>query len=110
MAGRAAKPLQSCCAGVGRAPTLSITPGISRFPARQSELTKTRMAVPVETELAEHHEIILNATQRCIERHRGRTMLFLPPGSAKSTYATVVASTWAVGSNLDSSDMRQLRQ
>ena len=52
---------------------------------------------PVETELAEHHEIILNATQRCIERHRGRTMLFLPPGSAKSTYATVVASTWAVG-------------
>ena len=52
---------------------------------------------PVETVLAEHHEIILNATQRCIERHRGRTMLFLPPGSAKSTYATVVAPTWAMG-------------
>lgn len=52
---------------------------------------------PVETVLAEHHEIILNATQRCIERHRGRTMLFLPPGSAKSTYATVVSSTWALG-------------
>lgn len=52
---------------------------------------------PIETELAQHHEIILNATQRCIERHRGRTMLFLPPGSAKSTYATVVAPTWAMG-------------
>lgn len=52
---------------------------------------------PVETELSEHHEIILNATQRCIERHRGRTMLFLPPGSAKSTYATVVSPTWAMG-------------
>lgn len=52
---------------------------------------------PVETVLAEHHEIILNATQRCIDRHRGRTMLFLPPGSAKSTYATVVAPTWAMG-------------
>src|SRR5690349_2005261 len=52
---------------------------------------------PVETVLAEHHEIILNATQRCIERHRGRTMLFLPPGSAKSTYATVVSPTWAMG-------------
>lgn len=52
---------------------------------------------PVETQLAEHHEIILQATQRCIERHRGRTMLFLPPGSAKSTYATVVAPTWAMG-------------
>lgn len=52
---------------------------------------------PVETVLAQHHEIILNATQRCVERHRGRTMLFLPPGSAKSTYATVVAPTWAMG-------------
>jgi predicted phage terminase large subunit-like protein len=56
---------------------------------------------PVETQLAEHHEIILNATQRCIERHRGRTMLFLPPGSAKSTYATVVAPTWAMGRQRD---------
>lgn len=52
---------------------------------------------PVETVLAEHHEIILRATERCINRHRGRTMLFLPPGSAKSTYATVVAPTHAMG-------------
>lgn len=52
---------------------------------------------PVETVLAEHHEIILNATERCINKHRGRTMLFLPPGSAKSTYATVVAPTHAMG-------------
>lgn len=52
---------------------------------------------PVETVIAKHHEIILSATQRCIKRHSGRTMLFLPPGSAKSTYATVVAPTWAMG-------------
>lgn len=52
---------------------------------------------PVETILAHHHELILAATQRCIERHSGRTMLFLPPGSAKSTYATVVGPTWAMG-------------
>lgn len=52
---------------------------------------------PVETVLAEHHEIILRATERCINKHRGRTMLFLPPGSAKSTYATVVAPTHAMG-------------
>lgn len=52
---------------------------------------------PVETVLAQHHELILAATQRCIERHSGRTMLFLPPGSAKSTYATVVGPTWAMG-------------
>lgn len=53
---------------------------------------------PVETVLAQHHKIILAATQRCIERHSGRTMLFLPPGSAKSTYATVVGPSWAMGS------------
>lgn len=52
---------------------------------------------PIETTLAKHHEIILNATQRCIDRHSGRTMLFLPPGSAKSTYATVVGPTWVMG-------------
>jgi predicted phage terminase large subunit-like protein len=52
---------------------------------------------PVETVLARHHVLICEATQRCIERHNGRTMLFLPPGSAKSTYATVVGSTWALG-------------
>lgn len=52
---------------------------------------------PVETVLAQHHELILSATQRCIERPSGRTMLFLPPGSAKSTYATVVSPTWAMG-------------
>lgn len=65
--------------------------------APASEDEETEAFKPVETVLAEHHEIILNATQRCIERHRGRTMLFLPPGSAKSTYATVVAPTWAMG-------------
>lgn len=53
--------------------------------------------VPIETELAQHHELILEATERCINRHRGRTMLFLPPGSAKSTYATVVAPTHVMG-------------
>lgn len=58
---------------------------------------ETEAFAPVETVLAEHHEIILNASQRCIERPRGRTMLFLPPGSAKSTYATVVSPTWAMG-------------
>lgn len=57
----------------------------------------TEEFAPVETDLAVHHELILKATERCINRHRGRTMLFLPPGSAKSTYATVVAPTQAMG-------------
>jgi len=52
---------------------------------------------PVETVVAAHHKLILDATQRCIARRNGRSMLFLPPGSAKSTYATVVAPTHAMG-------------
>ena len=52
---------------------------------------------PVETVVAKHHKLILDATQRCIARQNGRSMLFLPPGSAKSTYATIVAPTHAMG-------------
>jgi predicted phage terminase large subunit-like protein len=66
-------------------------------PSKGNEDEESEAYQPVETELAQHHELILAATQRCIERHSGRTMLFLPPGSAKSTYATVVAPTWAMG-------------
>lgn len=65
--------------------------------APTTEDPDTESFQPVETLLAKHHEIILNATQRCIETYSGRTMLFLPPGSAKSTYATVVSPTWAMG-------------
>jgi len=40
---------------------------------------------------------MLEALQRCIEKPYGRLMLFMPPGSAKSTYASVVAPSWAMG-------------
>jgi predicted phage terminase large subunit-like protein len=62
-----------------------------------TELEDEENFKPVETVIAQHHELILAATQRCIKRKSGRSMLFLPPGSAKSTYATVVAPTWAMG-------------
>lgn len=51
----------------------------------------------VETQLAEHHILILEAAQRCIEKHSGRLMLFMPPGSAKSTYGSVVVPSWCMG-------------
>ena len=54
---------------------------------------------PVESELAPHHVLMLEAIQRCIEKPSGRLMLFMPPGSAKSSYASVVAPTWAMGRN-----------
>lgn len=52
---------------------------------------------PAPTSLAEHHILILEAAQRCIDTHMGRLMLFMPPGSAKSTYGSQVVPSWAMG-------------
>ena len=52
---------------------------------------------PIETRVAKHHLLIMQAIQRCIETPRGRLMVFCPPGSAKSTYGSVVAPAWAMG-------------
>jgi hypothetical protein len=52
---------------------------------------------PIESRVAKHHLLIMQAIQRCIETARGRLMIFAPPGSAKSTYASVVAPAWAMG-------------
>lgn len=49
---------------------------------------------PVSTGLASHHILLLNKLQETMSRPYGRLMVFMPPGSAKSTYATVVAPTW----------------
>lgn len=47
--------------------------------------------------MARHHVVILEAIERCIRAKNGRLMIFAPPGSAKSTYASVVSTTWAMG-------------
>ncbi len=52
---------------------------------------------PVESPLALHHRVILRALQRCMTTRYGRLMIFAPPGSAKSSYASVVAPTWFMG-------------
>ena len=57
----------------------------------------TDECLSVETQLAEHHILILEAAQRCIEKPYGRLMLFMPPGSAKSTYGSVVVPSWCMG-------------
>ena len=51
---------------------------------------------PIETSVALHHRITMDAIQRCIEADSGRLMIFAPPGSAKSTYASVVTPPWAM--------------
>lgn len=55
------------------------------------------MFEPIETSVALHHRVMLEAIQNCIETDFGRLMIFCPPGSAKSTYASVVAPAWAMG-------------
>lgn len=57
-------------------------------------------AIPlIETEQAEHHELILDAMQQCMQTRHGRLMIMAPPGSAKSTYASVVAPSWYLGTD-----------
>ena len=52
---------------------------------------------PVEQRVAIHHLLMMQTIQRCIEKPRGRTMVFAPPGSAKSTYGAVLGPAWAMG-------------
>ena len=52
---------------------------------------------PIETKVAKHHIVTMEAIEACIRQPYGRLMIFEPPGSAKSTYASVVGTTWAMG-------------
>lgn len=56
----------------------------------------------IESQQAAHHKLILREMQRCMETRHGRLMIMAPPGSAKSTYATVVAPSWYLGTRPDS--------
>lgn len=66
--------------------------------APTSSVDDSDAIVPAQTELAKHHVLILEAAQRCIETHSGRLMIFMPPGSAKSTYGSIVVPSWVMGS------------
>jgi hypothetical protein len=52
---------------------------------------------PIELRLAVHHILMMKHIQRVIETPRGRGIIMGPPGMAKSTYASVVGSSWAMG-------------
>jgi phage terminase large subunit-like protein len=52
---------------------------------------------PIETSVALHQRVMMEWIQECVETDFGRLMIFAPPGSAKSSYAAVVAPTWAMG-------------
>lgn len=55
----------------------------------------------IESQQAEHHRLILREMQRCMQTRHGRLMVMAPPGSAKSTYATVVGPSWFLGTQRD---------
>lgn len=55
--------------------------------------------LPVESTLSAHHILMLDKIQQCMQTPYGRLMIFMPPGTAKSTYASVVAPTWYMGKN-----------
>ena len=51
----------------------------------------------IESAQAKHHKVILTEMQRCMSTPHGRLLILAPPGSAKSTYASVVAPSWYLG-------------
>lgn len=50
----------------------------------------TEFFEPVETTMALHHRLLLSKLDEVSKTRHGRMMVFMPPGSAKSTYASVV--------------------
>jgi predicted phage terminase large subunit-like protein len=48
-------------------------------------------------EPALHHDYIMESLQKAVEGGCRNIMLFLPPGSAKSTYGSVVFTAWFMG-------------
>lgn len=64
-------------------------PGAPVSPDPEEEVFKS-----VESSLARHHIVTLEAIQRCMTTPRGRLIIMEPPGSAKSTYASVVGVAW----------------
>src|SRR3990167_111902 len=83
-------------------PTLNASPQaaellIERRRCRTSFLDWAKRTVPLVsggTEPAKHHRLIIDKLQQVVERKIKRLALFLPPGSAKSTYASVLFPPW----------------
>lgn len=52
---------------------------------------------PVETIAAAHHILLMDTLDRVLSGEIKNLMVFMPPGSAKSTYASVVFPAYAMG-------------
>jgi hypothetical protein len=52
---------------------------------------------PIETPQAAHHKALIGLCERLERGETRRAMVFMPPGSAKSTYASVAFPAWFMG-------------
>lgn len=52
---------------------------------------------PIETVAAKHHILLMDTLDRVLDGEITNLMVFMPPGSAKSTYASVVFPAYAMG-------------
>lgn len=80
---------------IGSGDEAIVVPGAGALKNRYEK--RALLYTPIEERIALHHMVMMLAIQKCIETPRGRLMIFAPPGSAKSTYASVVAPAWAMG-------------
>lgn len=54
---------------------------------------------PPEARIAAHHDLIMREVQTTMQTPFGRLIIMAPPGSAKSTYVSVVGPAWYMGAN-----------
>lgn len=72
---------------------------LARRKARASIAGFAEYTQPEDQQPAAHHRVMLAALQSVIDGHNDRVMLSLPPGSAKSTYSSVIAPAYFLGAN-----------
>lgn len=70
---------------------------LERARIRGSFLEWCRAALPllgIETPIAAHHRLVIDEFQRAADRGNARTIICMPPGSAKSTYTSILGPPW----------------
>lgn len=65
--------------------------------ATEEQIAACEVFYPDNVAPAEHHDIILDRLQRVANGEIKNLIILAPPGSAKSTYASVVFPTWYMG-------------
>lgn len=83
--------------------------------AARDSLTRFIGVVMPDITPATHHQLLIHTLERVARGELKRVMFFLPPGSAKSTYASILFPPWFLGRNptdsvILASHMRELAE